>query len=287
MSREPTLRTAFDSTDVEAFAPDAKVGLLATISPEGMPHVSLITTLTAEGPATLWWGQFTEGACKANVRREPRVGFLVMTLDRRVWTGRARWLDSQTTGAALDGFNARPMFRYNAYFGVHSSHRMELVAVEGPAPLSVPSMAVGAVGATVASPMAVERGAPEALRPWARGLLRGLQTLKFLAWIDGDGFPRIVPGVGASPAGASRVVVAATGQRDALLKLAPGRTVALFAMNLQMESVLLRGTLGAFRGPPGLELAGLDITQVYNSMPPQQGLVWPQEPLEPVREFGI
>ena len=34
--------------DVEAFETEAKVGLLATLGPEGLPHLTLITTLQAD-----------------------------------------------------------------------------------------------------------------------------------------------------------------------------------------------------------------------------------------------
>jgi len=285
MSTSVPLRHQLEPADVEAFAPDAKVGLLATVTPQGTPHVTLITTLSGQTPDTLMWGQFCEGASKQHVLAEPRVGFLVMTLDRQVWVGRARWQDSAVQGDELDGFNQRPMFRYNAYFGVHTAHRMKLESLRGPEPLAIPSMALGAISANVVGPAVSKRGAPAALRPWAVSLLRGLQTLKFLCWIDGDGYPRLIPAVGAAPSGASRVVVSAAGNRDALLGLEPGCPMALFALNLQMESVLIRGRLGSFRGPYGLELAPLDIEQVYNSMPPKQGLVWPPQPLEPVTDF--
>ena len=285
MSRPVPLRTRLEPDDVEAFAPDAKVGLLATVTPQGTPHVTLITTLSGRPPDTLLWGQFCEGASKRHVQADPRVGFLVMTLERQVWVGRARWVSCAAEGPELDDFNQRPMFRYNAYFGIHTAHHMKLESLRGPQPLDIPSMAVGAISANVVGPAVSKRDRPAALRPWAVALLRGLQTLKFLCWIDDAGYPCLVPAVGAAPSGASRVVVSATGHRELLRGLEPGRSVALFALNLQMESVLLRGTLGAFRGPPGLELAPLDIEQVYNSMPPKQGLVWPPQPLEPVRSF--
>jgi hypothetical protein len=285
MSQRPSKRRQLESADVEAFAPDAKVGLLATVTPEGTPHITLITTLSGRLPDTLLWGQFCEGASKRHLRANPRAGFLVMTLERQVWIGRARWLDSVTQRPDLDGFNQRPMFRYNAYFGVHTAHRMALEFVRGPRPLSIPSMVVGGLSAQAVGPVVTKRGAAAALRPWAVGLLGGLQTLAFLCWIDDEGYPSLSSAVGAAPAGNARVVVSAMGQRGVLRELGPDRPVALFALNLQMESVLLRGTLGPFRGPPGLELAPLDIQQVYNTMPPKQGLVWPPQPLEPVRSF--
>ena len=208
-----------------------------------------------------------------------------MTMDRQIWTGTARWLHAERGGEDLDRYNQRPMFRYNAYFGIHTVHQMRLEQLEGPTPLSVPSLAVGSMLANAAGPIARKRLGPRALRPWARKLIRGLQTVKFLSWVDDDGYPRLLPAVPAAPAGPGRLVVAATGNRDELLQLPPGREVALFAMNLQMESVLVRGELGAFRGPYGLELAALDIRQVYNSMPPKQGLVWPPQPPRPVPSF--
>lgn len=280
-----TSRTQFTQQDAHAFAPDAKVGLLATRTPEGEPHVSLITTLAAQPPHELCWGQFCEGASKDNVRLDPRVGFLVMTLDRKLWRGTARWLGTETVGPDLDDYNRRPMFRYNAYFGIHTVHRMRLRQVRGPEPLSIPTLAVGTLLANAASPLTRQRLGPRALRPWARSLLRSVQTVKFLAWVAKDGHPRLLPAVPAAPAGAGRIAIAALGHRAALRALPRGCPVALFAMNLLMESVLVKGELGAFTGPRGFEVAALDIHQVYNSMPPKQGPVWPPRPPRRVPSF--
>ncbi len=85
------LRTQLSQADIDAFAPDSKVGLLATIDSEGLPHITLITTLAGKDPTHLTWGQFCEGRSKVNVQHEPRVGFLVLNQEREVWRGRARW----------------------------------------------------------------------------------------------------------------------------------------------------------------------------------------------------
>ena len=53
--------TTFSETDIQNTQPAMKVGLLATVNPEGMPHVTLISSLMACGPAQLCFGQFTEG----------------------------------------------------------------------------------------------------------------------------------------------------------------------------------------------------------------------------------
>jgi len=275
-------RTRFSEEERQAFEPDAKIGLLATLDEGGLPHVSLITTLRACEPAILAWGQFCEGHSKRNVQERPQTAFLVMNMQRRIWRGRARWTHLERRGPELARYNQRPMFRYNAYFGIHTVHFMDLVSIEPPQDLAMPALIGGSLGALAASPLARLKARQAALKPWARALLLRPDTLKFLAWVEPDGFPTLVPAVPAAPAGGDRLVIGATGQRRALRAIPTGCTVALFALNLQMESVLLRGTLGRFRGPPGLELASLTVDWVYNSMPPKQGQVFPMPPLQAV-----
>ena len=49
--------TAFDIKDLPAFETEAKVGLLATITPRGLPHLTLITSLQAKDPKKLLFGR--------------------------------------------------------------------------------------------------------------------------------------------------------------------------------------------------------------------------------------
>ena len=42
--------TRFDENDLKYFEPEAKVGLIATVNPEGLPHITLITALQAKTP---------------------------------------------------------------------------------------------------------------------------------------------------------------------------------------------------------------------------------------------
>ena len=62
--------TRLSDRAMKEFAAEAKIGLLATVSPDGMPHLTLITTLQARTPQQLMWGQFIEGRSKDHVRRD-------------------------------------------------------------------------------------------------------------------------------------------------------------------------------------------------------------------------
>ena len=52
---------------MSAFEESAKIGLLATVDPQGLPHVSLITSIQAKSPDALMFGQFSEGLSKQHV----------------------------------------------------------------------------------------------------------------------------------------------------------------------------------------------------------------------------
>jgi len=277
--------TVFDESTRRAFATDSKVGLLATRAPGGQPHVTLITTLTARGERGLLWGQFTEGLSKRNVRADPRAGFLVMTLERRIWRGRARWTHAEQSGPEYESFNSRPMFRYNAYFGIHTVHHMELVEVDGPRPLPLGAMLAGGLRCLAARPLAGP-GGRRVFNHWTRRHLAALTTVKFLAWLDGEGYPRLLPALPCRPLGAGRLLFAPTVCRRELEALAPGTRVALFALNLQTESVLLRGDFTGWRGRGPARVGVIDVDWVYNSMPPLAGQIYPPLELAPVEAAG-
>ena len=121
----------FNDSDIEAFQADAKVGILSTIDPDGLPHLTLITSLEAKNSKKLVWGQFTEGLSKEHVINDQHTAFLIMSLDKKMWRGKAKWTHSSTEGVDYETFNNKPMFRYNSYFGVHTVHYMDLTEYDG------------------------------------------------------------------------------------------------------------------------------------------------------------
>ena len=276
-----------DDAGVLAFANDSKLGILATADPGGLPHLSLITTIQASDPGHLTWGQFCEGCSKDNVRRDPRVGFLVMTLDKEDWRGKARWTHGTREGPDFEAYNRKPLFRYNSYFGIHTVHHADVVQVGPRERLSVPRIAAGTLLSMAARPAAFLGAGEPALTPWSEGLVNRMSCLKFVSWIGDDGFPEVVPAVPGAVAGGRRMVLASTVHGRELARIPSGAPVAILALDLNMESVLVRGRFDGWHGAPGLGAAigTLTIDWVYNSMPPRQGPIWPPVPLRAVTEF--
>ena len=208
-----------------------------------------------------------------------------MNDERRVWRGTAKWTGEANQGEDYILYNQQPMFRYNTYFGIHTVHYLDLVELTERTTLKLPGLVSGTVVAAIRGHLQLERHSKRALKPWAEKHIANLDTLKFISYVDGEGYPRIIPVVPATSVGPNRIVLVGSVYGDELSSIAAGTSVALFALNLKMESVLVRGTFGGLRRVAGLPVASIDINWVYNSMPPVPGQVYPEQPLEPVRAF--
>lgn len=274
---------AFDTEAIEAFEPEAKIGLLATVNPAGLPHITLITALQAKTPEQMIWGQFTEGQSKTHVRANPKTGFLILTMDRKLWRGKAVWTHAVKEGADYVMFNTKPLFRYNAYFGIHTVHYMDLVETYGRESLPLGAIIAASLFTTIAKGAARTGIKDRILKPWAQGLFNGMATLKFLAYVGQDGFPVIIPLLQCQAADSRRLVFATSAYGVELSAMPDGIPVAVFALSMQMEDCLVRGTYHARKRP--LSLASVDIEWVYNSMPPAPGQIYPELSLKPVERF--
>ncbi len=276
--------TSFEPGDMPEFEPDAKIGLIATVNPEGLPHLTLITALQAKTPTSLYWGQFTEGTSKKHVKKNPKTAFLIMTLNKELWRGRALWTGEVREGPDYEMFNKKPMFRYNAYFGIHTVHYMDLVETRGREKLPMGGIIRGALLTGLFKGGAKKKGA-RVLKPWAEGLFNRMDALKFLACVGSDGFPAIIPIIQCQAAGSGRLAFSPSAYQEELSAVPAGSNVAVFGITFDMEDVLVRGVFNGYSRYRGGKLGTIDIDWVYNPMPPKQGQVYPAVELRPVTEF--
>jgi hypothetical protein len=281
--------TTFSDEDIRALEPMMKIGLLATVNDEGLPHITLISSLRANTPTQVTWGQFTEGLSKGFVQRNPRVGFLVMTLDRQLWRGKARFSYTARQGPEFDFYNNTPMFRYNAYFGIHTVYYMDLLEHSGRQALPMGQVVLAAIQTMAARTLSQAhpdyRHSPEILNIWTRQLMNKLDNLKFLSYVAADGHPVIIPTIQAQIAGTAHILFSTGAFREDLQALPLGATVALFGMSLEMEDVLLRGEFQGFRRIAGIRCGTIQVNWVYSPMPPKPQQIYPPVALEPVTAF--
>ena len=249
----------FSTEEIGALVPTEKVALVATVNPEGLPHVSLLTSLQPVGPARLVLGEFSRGLSKEFMQRNNNIGFLMMTLDRRLWRGTARWTHLAKEGPEYQMMNEKPMFRYNTYFGINTVHYFDLVEKTGPEALPMGAIVRSALKTAFARGGARRKIGP-VLKPFALSIIDRMDSLKFLSYIDGRGFPVIMPVIQCRAADSGRLVFAASPYTGELAAVPKGATVALFAMTMKMEDILVRGVYSGVRSIRGVPLGMLDIT---------------------------
>jgi len=274
----------FSTEEIGALVPTEKVALVATVNPDGLPHVSLLTSLQPVGPARLVLGEFSRGLSKDFMQRNNNIGFLMMTLDRRLWRGAARWTHLAKEGPEYQMMNEKPMFRYNTYFGINTVHYFDLVEKTGPEALPMGAIVRSALKTAFARGGARRKIGP-VLKPFALSIIDRMDSLKFLSYIDGRGFPVIMPVIQCRAADSGRLVFAASPYTEELAAVPKGATVALFAMTMKMEDILVRGVYSGVRSIRGVPLGMLDITWAYNSMPPVHGQIYPETELVAVTAF--
>jgi hypothetical protein len=284
MSDRPTL-TAFTPEEIDAFSPTMKIGLVATLNPDGLPHLTLIASLQANSPTQMIWGQFAEGLSKGYVQLDPKVGFLIMTLDRQLWRGKATFTHTASQGPEFEMYNNTPMFRYNAYFGVHTVFYLDLVEHTGRQPLPMGRVVFAAIQTMIARALSPGRGQKPVLNLWTQRLMNKLDNLKFLAYAGTDGYPVIVPVIQAMAAGSERIIYSTGAFGDELAAVPQGATVAVFGMSLQMEDVLMRGEYQGLQRIARIRCGSVRVNWVYNPMPPKPQQIYPPVHVEPITSF--
>ncbi|MBN1262628.1 MAG: hypothetical protein JXB35_18245 [Anaerolineae bacterium] len=277
--------TRFTESDIIAHRPTMKIGLLATRNDAGLPHLTLISSLQANRPTQLVWGQFVEGTSKQFIRDHPNAGFLIMTMDKQLWRGKATFTHTAASGPEYERYNNTPMFRYNAYFGIHTVYFMDLVGHTGQQALPMGKVIFAAVQTMMARTLGGAQAKNVVMNAWTRQLFNGLSNLKYLAYVDDDGFPVIVPVIQAQARDAEHLIFSTGVYGDELHAIPAGSPVALFGMTLDMEDVLVRGAFEGIRRIGGLPCGALKVDWVYNSMPPNPQQIYPPVELAPVETF--
>jgi hypothetical protein len=275
----------FSSDDIQDLDVELKIGILGTVNNEGLPHLTMISSLRPYAPRNLVWGQFTEGLSKQYIQENSKTGFLIMSLDKHLWRGKADFTHSSKSGPEFDNYNNLPMFRYNAYFGVHTVYYMDLVSNSGRAPLPMGQVVLAAIQTILARSMGRKKKQEEIINRWTRSLLNKLDNLKFLGYIGEDGYPVVLPIIQTQAWDSQRIIFSLGAYGEELKDIPAGVSMAVFGMSFDMEDVLLRGTFSGFKHIAGVRCGVVEIDWVYNAMPPKPQQIYPPLKIEPIREF--
>ena len=284
-------RNEFEDVCREKFSSDSKIGLLCSIAPDGYPHIALISSISVKDNKTLMWGQFSRGLSKTCLADNPKTGFLVVSPDQYWWTGKALHTGSAVKGEDYEFFNNKPLFRYNAYCGFGAVHYGQVIDVSAGEKLPLLKIALGFFASKKVKAVAPQNPEPK-MPPYGMKLASSLACLKFAAFVDTDGFPRLFPVMQGRPAGGgdkiahNAMVFSPSPYGDLLRQIPAGAKAAIFLANLSLESLLLQGRWCNTERNGRLTGSAFEIDKVYNSMLPLGGYVYPPKTLPNVYGEG-
>jgi hypothetical protein len=285
MTKKLSHLKTFSNDDMKNFEPALKIGLLATITPEGLPHITLLSSMMASSPTQLVWGQFTEGMSFSFIHNNPKASFLIMSLQKDLWRGRIVFTHTEKSGKDYDAFNNIPMFRYNAYFGIHTVYYADLIDQTGKGGLPMGSIIFSSIQTLLAKTFAGSKDRKPVLNLWTRHLLDKIGNLKFLAYIQENGFPAIIPVIQAMTLNSEQVFFSTSVYRDELKAIPAGTPAAIFGMSLDMTDVLVRGVFEGTARTGGFACGTMSVNYVYSPMPPKPQQIYPEIKVEAVRNF--
>lgn len=267
--------------DKEKFAVSSKIGLISSVSPEGYPHVAFISTIQAKAEDEIIFGEFINGRSKKYLDTNPKAGFCIVNTAMEWWTGKAVQTDIKDTGPEFDLLNDAPLFRYNTYFGIGKVHYLKLHEFSGKKKLAMGRIIRGALLGRLIKPL-VPRSIDktEKIKGITAKLLKKIDCLKFISYVDDDGFPVILPIIQALQKDTGKIIIPLTANKEQLKKIKAGSQVAIYIANLELSTVLLQGTYRGIQNRLGLKYGVFDVEMVYNSMPPITGYVYPEAELK-------
>jgi len=276
----------FFKNEIELFSPAEKIGLLATINDNGLPHITIISTIQAINHKSLAFGQFSQGESKKNIINNHKIGFLMMTIDKHFCRGNAEYSYYKDQGTELEMFNEKEMFRYNAYFGINRVYYMNLIKHYGLEKLNMKSIIFSSIKTLLLKFFIRKNKAKKnILNYWSYNFLKKISNLKFISYIDENGYPLIIPVIQAQAKNKNEIIFNVSPNINEFIKIKNGTDIALFCMSLNMEDILVRGIYRGIKKYLGIPYAVIEINWVYNPMPPVPKQIYPEIKIKPVEAF--
>jgi predicted pyridoxine 5'-phosphate oxidase superfamily flavin-nucleotide-binding protein len=256
---------------VEALAGERTPKFLATLSVEGVPNVVPIISLQAADERTVIFGEFMMWKTRRNLEVNPRVSVAVMT-DSQGWVIKGDFLEFQRSGPHFDQIMAGDTFRYNAYAGIRNAGVIRVGSVVRAFALSRLAVLLDMARAKWFARSARKRSVNGVTVPiQVRQKFARLQAAKFLAYLDSDGYPDIVPVLSLVPADEQTFVFSGGPAEPALAALSARARVAASVLTFEPLAYQIKGEFLGTERSLGRLAGVLAIQEVYSASPPLPG----------------
>lgn len=258
---------------------EVMIKLITTIDKNDFPHITFISSCQANEPNTLVWGQFSMGMSKENILLHPKETVFIMTgeLPFKFIEIKAEYNESRFEGPDIEHFNKLHLLRYNTYVRVSRAFYAKIHSATPVLDLSLTGIAKGMIY-NLYGKSGMKTGQIEQRLPYfGQKMFRGPINPKFIAYVDPkDGFPILVPCFQARASESKHIIFPLAQFKGNLEMIPPQAKVAVYGMNLEMSSQMVKGVFLGFEKSRGMTYGRIDIKSVYNGMPPMPGQIYPE-----------
>ena len=255
--------------------PEIMAKLIATIDEDEGLRITMIANNRAINNEFVKWGQFTEGISKKNILKNPKQAILFMTAEMpfNFLQIKADYDYCSTEAVDAEEFNQTDLMRYNVYMRVYKTYFNKIKEAGKIRNISLLGIIKGIIVNLFGKRKFKTGKIEERLPKFGMKLFNGPIFPKFIAYIDPkDGYPIIIPCFQARAIEHKTIIFPLTQFKQDLKMIPEDVKVAVFVMDFELETLMVKGSYKGIKNNRGI----IDIEQVYNSMPPKAGYIYPE-----------
>ena len=259
--------------------PEIMVKLIGTVDDHDYPHITLLICTKAVSPKVIKWGQFTQGRSKRNILKNPRqcAFFMSASIPYKFIQVKMDLDRVSVEGDDAADLNAQDLLRYNTYIRIEKVYFNKIHSCSPIRPLSLLGIIKGIIVNAFGIGGLHSDKKDERLPLFGKKLFKDPISPKFIGYVDiDDGYPVILPCLQARQVDRNVIAFPYTQFKPELEKLKKGQKLAFFGLSMELTSILVKGTLIDWKKSRGVRYAFVNIEEVYNSMPPVAGVIYPE-----------
>lgn len=271
----------------ELTLPEIGLKLIATIDPRGWPHLTMISFNIAKTPQQVVWGQFTEGLSKKYVTQTKKQGMFFMTAvpPFKFVQAKVEFDYLLHSGEDCENFSRGKMLRYMTYTNVHTCFYNKVIAATEIRSLPLLGIVKGFLAAKLGVGKFKSKQTEEKLTDFGYEIHNQMTSAKAIAYIDPtDGFPIIIPCFQLRAPDKNKLAFPFAQFKEDLEKIPLGSHVATYCTvsdNLELMNQMINGRLTETKQVRGMKWGIIEIDEIYNSMPPLSGVIYPYIEVRP------
>ena len=193
--------------DIPQFLPDMMIKILATIDDDNKPNLVFINSFEANDNKTLTFAEFIWGKSKRYLQDRKKCAVDFLTLDNHNWIVKGDFDHWEYDGDKYDYYMHKDLFRNNAYTGITRVGYINVKKVIAPkTPVKTDRKVVKILKNFVKEGKAnIDK--PEIMPKMVEPIFKGTSNMKFIGFIDTDGYPMIIPTMELVPVNLNRLIL--------------------------------------------------------------------------------